>query len=142
LRRRLWRAWFAILAAIPCVVLVMFLFDRMTRDSGATKGVHFDDDRETCGDGSCYAVFAAGCFWCVEADFEKLHDPGILDVVSGYTGGTLEDPSYEEVSAGGTGHVEAALITYNPNSTSYEMLLTNYWRNVDPFNGGNMPSYG
>ena len=78
------------------------------------------------------AVFASGCFWCTESDFDKI--PGVLATVSGYTGGRLENPSYEQVSSGGTGHVEAVQVTYDPSVVSYEQLLEAYWPTVDPFN--------
>jgi peptide-methionine (S)-S-oxide reductase len=77
------------------------------------------------------ATFASGCFWCTEADFEKV--PGVLDVVSGYTGGRGADPTYEQVSAGGTGHLEAVQVRYDPARVSYAQLLDTFWRNVDPF---------
>jgi peptide methionine sulfoxide reductase msrA/msrB len=76
------------------------------------------------------ATFAGGCFWCVEADFEKV--PGVVEVVSGYTGGHKENPTYQEVSAGGTGHVEAVQVHYDPAKVSYEELLDFFWRHVDP----------
>ncbi|MBI4349090.1 MAG: peptide-methionine (S)-S-oxide reductase MsrA [Elusimicrobia bacterium] len=76
------------------------------------------------------AVFAGGCFWCMEAPFEPL--PGVESVASGYTGGTKPDPTYEEVSAGGTGHAEAVEIRFDPSKITYERLLEVYWRNVDP----------
>ena len=76
------------------------------------------------------ATFAAGCFWCVEADFEKV--PGVVEVISGYTGGQRENPSYEEVSSGKTGHVEAVQVLYDPEKVSYGELLDVFWRHVDP----------
>jgi len=76
------------------------------------------------------ATFAGGCFWCVEAAFEKV--PGVLEVVSGYTGGSVEDPSYREVSSGRTGHVEAVQVWFDPERVSFEDLLAVYWRNIDP----------
>ena len=76
------------------------------------------------------AIFAGGCFWCVEADFEKL--PGVEEVVSGYTGGTTRNPTYEEVVRENTGHYEAAKIIYDPGIVSYEDLLDHYWTTVDP----------
>jgi peptide-methionine (S)-S-oxide reductase len=76
------------------------------------------------------AVFAAGCFWCSEADFEKV--PGVVDVVSGYTGGRTANPTYEQVSAGGTGHYEAVRVRFDPRRVTYAQLLDVYWRNVDP----------
>ena len=77
------------------------------------------------------ATFAAGCFWCVEADFDKLK--GVVETISGYTGGAVRDPTYEQVSSGGTGHTEAVEILFDPAVVSYEQLLEHYWRNVDPF---------
>ena len=76
------------------------------------------------------AIFAGGCFWCVEADFEKL--PGVEEVVSGYTGGTTRNPTYEEVVRENTGHYEAAKVIYDPSVVSYEDLLDHYWTTVDP----------
>jgi peptide-methionine (S)-S-oxide reductase len=76
------------------------------------------------------ATFAAGCFWCVEADFDKL--PGVISTISGYTGGRLKDPTYEQVSSGGTGHTEAVEIAYDPSKVSYQQLLDHFWKNVDP----------
>jgi peptide-methionine (S)-S-oxide reductase len=76
------------------------------------------------------AIFAGGCFWCVESDFDKV--PGVLDTLSGYIGGERRDPTYEEVSAGGTGHAEAVRITYDPAQVSYPQLLEVFWRSIDP----------
>ncbi|MEB3291283.1 MAG: peptide-methionine (S)-S-oxide reductase MsrA [Leptolyngbya sp.] len=76
------------------------------------------------------ATFAGGCFWCMEKPFDSLD--GVISTRSGYTGGTLENPSYEQVSAGGTGHVEAVQVTYDPAQVSYDDLLTVFWQNVDP----------
>ena len=80
------------------------------------------------------AVFAGGCFWCVEADFDKV--PGVLDTVSGYTGGTVENPSYEQVTYGDTGHYEAVEVTYDPDRVSYGQLVDVFWRTVDPTDAG------
>jgi peptide-methionine (S)-S-oxide reductase len=76
------------------------------------------------------AIFAGGCFWCMEQPFDTL--PGVLETASGYTGGLVENPSYEQVSSGGTGHVEAVQVTYDPTQVSYEKLLEVFWHNVDP----------
>ena len=81
-------------------------------------------------DGPASAIFAGGCFWCVEADFEKL--PGVIAAESGYTGGQKVDPSYEEVSAGTTGHTEAVRVRYDPNKVSYAQLVDYFWRHIDP----------
>lgn len=80
------------------------------------------------------AVFAAGCFWCVEAAFDGV--AGVLDVVSGYTGGSVANPTYEQVSHGETGHIEAVEVRYDPRKISYQQLLERFWRNVDVFDGG------
>lgn len=79
------------------------------------------------------AVFAGGCFWCMEKPFEKLD--GVISAVSGYTGGHLDKPTYEQVSAGGTGHMESVKITYNPKEISYKELLDTFWVNIDPLDG-------
>ncbi|MFL6248200.1 MAG: peptide-methionine (S)-S-oxide reductase MsrA [Thermoanaerobaculia bacterium] len=76
------------------------------------------------------AIFAGGCFWCMEPPYEKLK--GVVSVISGYTGGSTKNPTYEEVSNGGTGHYEAVLVTYDPRQVSYATLLDVFWRNVDP----------
>jgi peptide methionine sulfoxide reductase msrA/msrB len=80
------------------------------------------------------ATFAGGCFWCVEADFEKVD--GVVEVISGYTGGSKENPTYEEVSAGGTGHVEAVQVLYDPKKITYQEILDVFWRHVDPTDPG------
>lgn len=80
------------------------------------------------------ATFAGGCFWCMESPFETLE--GVIDVVSGYTGGHKENPNYQEVSAGGTGHMEAIQILYNPSKITYSELLDIFWRQIDPTDSG------
>jgi peptide methionine sulfoxide reductase msrA/msrB len=80
--------------------------------------------------GGAVAILAGGCFWCMEEAFEKL--PGVTEVTSGYTGGSAVKPSYEEVSAGTTGHTEAIEVHYDPKVVTYERLLHHFWRNVDP----------
>jgi peptide-methionine (S)-S-oxide reductase len=76
------------------------------------------------------ATFAGGCFWCMEPPFDKLE--GVVSTTSGYTGGRKKNPTYQEVSAGGTGHTEAVQVVYDPNKIRYEKLLEVFWRNVDP----------
>ncbi len=76
------------------------------------------------------ATFAGGCFWCMEEVFEKVE--GVSSAVSGYTGGKVENPTYEQVSAGGTGHTESIEVTFDPNKVTYKHLLEVFWRNVDP----------
>ncbi len=80
------------------------------------------------------AVFAGGCFWCVEADFEKL--PGVIEAISGYAGGHVVNPTYKQVVRGGTGHYEVAKIIYDPSKVSYAELLEHFWTTVDPTDDG------
>jgi len=76
------------------------------------------------------ATFAGGCFWCMEEVFEGVE--GVVSVISGYTGGEIANPTYEQVSAGGTGHAEAIEVLYDPDKVTYQQLLTVFWRNIDP----------
>jgi len=76
------------------------------------------------------AILAGGCFWCIEADYEKLD--GVLDVVSGYTGGQTKNPTYKEVSGGDSGHIESVEVTFDANTISYAEILDFFWRHVDP----------
>jgi peptide methionine sulfoxide reductase msrA/msrB len=92
--------------------------DQPTQDTGPTKT----------------AVFAGGCFWCTESDFEKVD--GVIDAISGYTGGKVTDPSYEQVSAGGTGHLESVKVIYDPSKVTYQQLLDVFWRHIDPTDPG------
>jgi peptide-methionine (S)-S-oxide reductase len=77
------------------------------------------------------AIFSGGCFWCVETAFEEL--PGVISVVSGYTGGHTPNPTYEQVSGEGTGHKESVEVTFDPTKITYDDLLGIYWHNIDPF---------
>ena len=77
------------------------------------------------------AVFAGGCFWCMEPPYDQL--PGVLDTTSGYSGGHTRNPTYQQVTAGGTGHYEVVRVTYDPDRISYDELLAVFWRNIDPF---------
>jgi peptide-methionine (S)-S-oxide reductase len=81
--------------------------------------------------GQAVATFASGCFWCTEADFDKV--PGVISTTSGYTGGKVPNPTYRQVTTGETGHAEAVQVIYDPAVVSYEKLLDHYWHNVDPF---------
>ena len=85
-------------------------------------------------DGLAVATFAGGCFWCVESDFDAV--PGVAETTSGYTGGTVDNPTYKQVSEGGTGHREVVQIRYDPKQVSYERLLHIFWRSVDPTDDG------
>ena len=79
------------------------------------------------------AIFAGGCFWCTEADFDKV--PGVLETTSGYIGGHVDNPTYEQVSAGSSGHIEAVQVRFDPRQTSYAKLLEAFWPTIDPVNG-------
>ena len=80
------------------------------------------------------ATFAGGCFWCVEEAFDKID--GVGSTISGYIGGDVSDPSYEQVSDGDTGHAEAVRVEYDPNVVTYEALLDTFWHNIDPLDAG------
>ena len=95
--------------------------------------------------GLAKATFAGGCFWCMEPPYDKLE--GVVSTTSGYTGGREANPTYEQVSAGATGHLEAVQVIYDPQKVSYEKLLDVFWRNVDPTDAGGQfcdrgPQYG
>lgn len=80
------------------------------------------------------AVFAGGCFWCLEGPFDAL--PGVIKTESGYTGGSIKNPTYEQVSSGTSGHVEAMRVVYDPGKVTYDELLAVFWRNIDPTDDG------
>ena len=80
------------------------------------------------------ATFAGGCFWCMEPPFDKI--PGVISTTSGYTGGKTENPTYEQVSSGDTGHAEAMQVIYDPTKVTYAQLLAVFWRNIDPHDAG------
>ena len=80
--------------------------------------------------GQAVATFAGGCFWCTEADFDKVE--GVISTTSGYTGGHVANPTYEQVSDGGTGHAESVQVIYDPSKVSYQQLLTYFWHHIDP----------
>ncbi|MBW2451136.1 MAG: peptide-methionine (S)-S-oxide reductase MsrA [Deltaproteobacteria bacterium] len=91
-------------------------------------------ETETHKANSSVATFAGGCFWCMEPPFDKLD--GIEATISGYMGGHTDNPTYEEVSSGTTGHAEVIQVRYDPNQISYQELLDVFWRNIDPTDGG------
>lgn len=90
--------------------------------------------QQTHRDNMATATFAGGCFWCMEPPFDKLD--GVISTTVGYTGGHKDNPTYKEVSAGGTGHAEAIQVVYDPNKISYSQLLEVFWYNIDPFDAG------
>lgn len=83
---------------------------------------------------SAAAVFAGGCFWCTESDFDKV--PGVLSTTSGYTGGRVANPTYEQVSGGNTGHIESVKVVYDRRRVSYAALVEHFFRTIDPLDGG------
>lgn len=85
-------------------------------------------------EGAAAAVFAGGCFWCMEPPFDAL--PGVLDTRSGFAGGAIRNPGYRAVTAGGTGHLEVVQVVYDPEQVAYEALLEVFWRNIDPLDAG------
>ncbi len=109
--------WTTVLAAVFALSIISSPFAR-----GA--------DSAAVGAGLETATFAGGCFWCMQPAFDKV--PGVVKTVVGYTGGDKAHPTYEEVSAGGTGHAESIEITFNPKKVSYQHLLDIFWHNVDP----------
>jgi peptide-methionine (S)-S-oxide reductase len=113
------------LCAVAAFLTILFIIFNTTQVQGGSQG-------GTSPQGESYqkATFAGGCFWCMEHPFDEL--PGVISVTSGYTGGTKKNPTYEEVSAGGTGHAESVQIVFDPAKIGYERLLTVYWHNIDP----------
>ena len=106
-------------------------------DSASATSQTRQDQAVTGGTGSqlkgtlARAIFASGCFWCTESDFDKVR--GVVSTTSGYIGGNMANPDYKSVSSGRTGHAEAVLVVYDTAIVSYEQLLDSYWHNVDPF---------
>lgn len=108
---------------LTAFTLGMMLMITTTASGDSTKGNPSEERFEK-------ATFAGGCFWCMEQPFDKLD--GVISTTSGYTGGTEKNPTYEEVSSGRTGHLEAIEILYDPSKVSYVQLLDVFWKNVDP----------
>ncbi len=98
---------------------------------GLLNAVEPNTENQAMGGGEySMAIFAGGCFWCVESDFDKV--PGVIETVSGYMGGQVLNPTYQQVSAGGTGHTEVVRIKFDPKQVSYVTLLNIFWRSIDP----------
>jgi peptide methionine sulfoxide reductase msrA/msrB len=112
--------------------VVSFGFQETMNKQTGMDGKEMTLDNEK--DGLLTATFAGGCFWCTEADFEKVN--GVVEAISGYTGGHKENPTYEEVSSGTTGHLESVQVLYDPKIVTYEELLDYFWRHVDPTDPG------
>ncbi|MEN7344246.1 MAG: peptide-methionine (S)-S-oxide reductase MsrA [Pseudomonadota bacterium] len=110
--------------ALGVIVAFTLLFN-----AGAQSTAADEDAADSSGE-VAVAIFAGGCFWCMEPPFDKL--PGVLSTVSGYTDGQVDNPTYKQVSRGVTGHTEAVEIRYDPTQISYEELLAVFWVNIDP----------
>jgi peptide-methionine (S)-S-oxide reductase len=110
---------------IAALVLVWDAIPFYTTSPSTTNNVAANEQPQLA-----VATFAGGCFWCMEKPFDELS--GVVSTTSGYTGGSVENPTYYQVSAGSTGHVESVQVTYDPSQTSYETLLEVFWKNVDP----------
>jgi peptide methionine sulfoxide reductase msrA/msrB len=114
--------------------MVYFLTALIVNGSGIILTTTLGDNMETNNKKTETATFAGGCFWCVESDFKNVN--GVIDVISGYTGGKKTNPTYEEVSGGKTGHVEAVQVVFDPQKISYREILDVFWRHIDPTDAG------
>ena len=112
------------------IIILLILFG-CQRSTAVEQGTKQEMAKE--GMNLSKATFAGGCFWCTEADFEKV--PGVVKVISGYAGGKKQNPTYEEVSSGTTGYVEAVQVYYDPTRITYEQLLDFFWKHIDPADG-------
>jgi len=109
----------------PILPAALFLLPMLTAAVAPSEGAQPAEGRKLA-----KATFAGGCFWCMEAPFDKI--PGVVSVTSGYTGGHKKNPTYQEVSSGSTGHAEAVQVVYDPAAVSYKKLLDVFWHNIDP----------
>jgi peptide-methionine (S)-S-oxide reductase len=118
--------------------LILAAFIGHVACSGTVSRQHQDaaissEVRNAAPSNTATAIFAGGCFWCMEKPFDQI--PGVISTTSGYTGGRVDNPTYELVGTGSTGHLEAVKVVYDPAQITYEKLLETYWRQVDPFDG-------
>lgn len=120
-------AGLASLAAIATFFITAEAENDVTPPVVTTEGVVLSDERAE-------AIFAGGCFWCVESDFDKV--TGVVETISGYTGGNVENPNYKQVSYTETGHHEAVKVVYDPNTVTYSELVEYFWRHIDPTDAG------
>lgn len=125
---------FPLLAVVIIALLVIFLPWQGDTPLEERPTSTSSQARSTPSQGDALATFAGGCFWCMEPPFENLE--GVIDVVAGYTGGDLENPTYYQVASGQTGHLEAVQITYDPQTITYQELVDVYWRQIDPTDAG------
>lgn len=122
MRARLYRRYLMTALWLPILILSACQQTNAPKAESATVQIS-NEKLET-------AIFAGGCFWCTESDFDKI--PGVVSTTSGYIGGTVENPTYEQVSTGATGHVEAVEIRFDKTQTSFSQLLEIYWLTIDP----------
>ena len=121
-------SWIGLAILIGLVFLGFQYTQTQAKGDNAAKNETYDQEKMIT------ATFAGGCFWCTEADFEKVD--GVVEAISGYTGGHIDNPTYHQVSAGGTGHVEAVQVIYDPQKITYNELLDVFWRHADPTDAG------
>ena len=112
------------------ILAIMSIVGVFIAYAAQTGSANSDSANSADSPGGAVAIFAGGCFWCMEPPFDKID--GVISTISGYTDGHKENPGYKEVSSGTTGHTEAIQITYDPTKVSYEKLLTVFWKNIDP----------
>ena len=110
------------------IIMMAFGVHSFSKDQKATKAKMVE--KEGMNKSTQIATFAGGCFWCTESDFEKIN--GVVEAISGYTGGSKENPTYKEVSAGRTDHYESIQVIYDPKKISYRELLDVFWKHIDP----------
>jgi len=122
--------WRKAVASSATLLLVLAAWVQAAAPGDGTQGAAAENKATDAAAEAAVAFFAGGCFWCMEPPFDEL--PGVLSTTSGYTGGRVANPSYEQVSSGRTGHTEAVEIRYDPTRIGYEELLAVFWRNIDP----------
>ncbi len=115
---------------LKSILLLTLISCTATLNTAEEEIIMTTEKEEVTNSGNQKAYFAGGCFWCMEPPFEALD--GVMGATSGYMGGTVENPTYEDVVTGETGHAEVVEILYDPNIVSYEELLEVFWRNIDP----------
>jgi peptide methionine sulfoxide reductase msrA/msrB len=126
-----------VIAMVSKIIIILLLFGLLSMSLYiifTTKKVSIVNAKDVIPMKQEKAIFAGGCFWCIEAALKEI--PGVIDVASGYTGGTKARPAYEEVSSGRTGHFEAVEVTYDPSKISYEEIVNEFWRHIDPTDTG------
>lgn len=118
-------------AALSALAIVVVAVGLWVTGGGAGGPASAQGAKATAPAGTELATFAGGCFWCVEADFDKVD--GVLSTVSGFMGGTTLNPNYKQVTAGGTGHLEVVQITFDPKKVTYQKLVDHFWKTIDPY---------